>query len=62
MAKYDIRELNYITCGKSQNTFNVSFCYTDDGMIRSSTLKPAALSSLRTTTFFGDIGEVESMS
>lgn len=61
MAKFDIREFNYITCGKTQNTFNVSFCYTDDGMIQDSAKKPQNLSSLRTTTFFGDIGEYDSM-
>lgn len=62
MAKFDIREFNYITSGKTQNTFNVSFCYTDDGMIQSTAKKPKELSALRTTTFFGDIGEYDSMS
>lgn len=61
MAKFDIREFNYITCGKAQNTYNVSYAYTDDGMIQSSVKKPAALSTLRTTTFFGDIGKTDSM-
>ena len=62
MAKFDIREFNYITCGKTQNTFNVAFCYTDDGMIESTVVKPQEMLKLRTTTFFGDIGEHESMS
>lgn len=62
MAKYDIKSLNYITCGKKQNTFNVTFRYTDDGMILSSVTKPSDLSIARTTTFFGDVGEYESMS
>ena len=62
MAKFDIREFNYITCGKAQNTYNVSYAYTDDGMIQSSAKKPASLSVVRTTTFFGDIGKNDSMS
>lgn len=62
MAKFDIREFNYITCGKAQNTFNVAFCYTDDGMIKASSQKPLSFSALHTRTFFGDIGEYESMS
>ena len=61
MAKFDIRDFNYITCGKTQNTFNVSYAYTDDGMIRT-TAKPASLSALRTSTFFGNIGKYDSMS
>ena len=61
MAKFDIYELNYITAGKTQNTFNVTYCYTNDGMIRARN-KPAELSVARTNTFFGDIGEYETMS
>lgn len=62
MAKFDIREFNYITSGKAQNTFNVSFCYTDDGMIQDVVSKPPELSILYTKTFFGDIGEYPTMS
>ena len=62
MAKFDITEFNYITSGKTQNTFNVSFCYTDDGMISENVKKPSGLSAIRTTTFFGDVGEYNSMS
>lgn len=62
MAKFDIREFNYITSGKTQNTFNVSFCYTDDGMIQAQAKKPTTLSATRTRTFFGDIGEYATMS
>ena len=62
MAKFDIREFNYITSGKAQNTFNVSFCYTDDGMIQDAVSKPPELSILHTKTFFGDIGEYQTMS
>lgn len=64
MAKFDIQELNYITAGKSQNTFNITYRYTDDGMIQiTDTSKyPATLSVQRTQTFFGDIGEYDSMS
>lgn len=64
MAKFDIQELNYITAGKSQNTFNISYRYTDDGMIQvvDVSKKPASLSSIRTHTFFGDIGEYDTLS
>lgn len=63
MAKFDVRELNYITCGKKQNTFNISYCYTDDGHIAKNIVgRPANLSVLRTTTFFGDLGEYSTMS
>lgn len=64
MAKFDIQELNYITSGKTQNTFNVSYCYTDDGMIKLNdpSKKPTELSIIRTHTFFGDIGEHDTLS
>lgn len=62
MAKFDIRELNYITCGKKQNTFNIAYCYTDDGHISGDVQKPASLSTVHTTTMFGDIGEFQTMS
>lgn len=64
MAKFDIYELNYITASKSQNTFNITYCYTDDGMIRinDKSQKPTNLSVAKTQTFFGDIGEYDVMS
>ena len=62
MAKLDIHELNYITCGRRQNTFNITYCYTDDGHISQSMSNRPILSALRTTTFFGDIGEYATMS
>ena len=61
MAKFDIHELNYITCGKKQNTFNITYCYTDDGHIAASMPKRPILSTLQTTTLFGDIGEYSTM-
>ena len=62
MAKFDVRELNYITCGKKQNTFNIGYSYTDDGHIGDDIQNRPILSTLRTTTFFGDIGEYSTMS
>ena len=62
MAKFDVRELNYITCGKKQNTFNIGYSYTDDGHIAQDIKDRPILSTLRTTTFFGDIGEYSTMS
>ena len=62
MAKFDIHELNYITCGKKQNTFNITYCYTDDGHIASDMASRPTLSTLHTTTLFGDIGEYQTMS
>jgi hypothetical protein len=63
MAKFDIQELNYITAGKSQNTFNITYKYTEDGMIQLKEKQaPEGLSVSRTHTFFGDIGEYETMS
>lgn len=62
MAKFDVRELNYITCGKKQNTFNIGYCYTDDGHIADNIRNRPILSTLYTTTLFGDIGEYSTMS
>lgn len=62
MAKFDVRELNYITCGKKQNTFNIGYSYTDDGHIGEDIRDRPTLSTLRTTTLFGDIGEYSTMS
>lgn len=63
MAKFDIQELNYITAGKSQNTFNITYKYTEDGMIQLKEKQaPEGLSVSRTHTFFGDIGEYDTMS
>ena len=64
MAKFDIQELNYITAGKSQNTFNITYRYTNDGMIQISDKSkwPETLSVSRTHTFFGNIGEYDTMS
>ena len=62
MAKFDVRELNYITCGKKQNTFNIGYCYTDDGHIAENIKDRPILSTLCTTTLFGDIGEYSTMS
>lgn len=63
MAKFDVKALNYITCGPKQNTFNLEYRYTNDGMIQSK--PPQVLSVLlqsHTDTFFGDVGEDETMS
>ena len=62
MAKFDICEFNYITSGKKQNTFNFAYSYTDDGMIKNEASKPAGMSAIITQTFFGDVGEYETMS
>lgn len=63
MAKFDIRALNYTTSGSKQNTFNIEYCYTNDGMIQSKKKPPEILSATPwTRTFFGDVGEEESMS
>lgn len=62
MAKLDICEFNYITNGKRQNTFNFSYCYTDDGMIKDREALTKGMSCIYTTTFFGDVGMYESMS
>ena len=62
MAKLDICEFNYITNGKKQNTFNFSYCYTDDGMIKDREAITKGMSCIYTTTFFGDVGTYESMS
>lgn len=63
MAKFDIRSLNCITSGTKQNTFNIEFCYTNDGMIQSRE-KPIEISCRTkfTKTFFGDVGSEENMS
>lgn len=63
MAKFDIKALNYITSGPKQNTFNIEYRYTDDGMIQSR--PPHVLSTLKQShvdTFFGDVGVSETMS
>ena len=60
MAKLDIRGLNYMTCGTKQNSFNITYAYTDDNHIMTS--KPKSLSVVHTNTFFGDVGTDESMS
>lgn len=62
MAKFDICEFNYITSGKKQNTFNFAYSYTDDGMIKNEASKPVGMSAIITQTFFGDVGEYETMS
>lgn len=63
MAKFDVKSINYITCGKKQNAFNIDYKYTHDGMIRSITPEVSvALSSNHTNTFFGDVGTNETMS
>lgn len=63
MAKFDVKALNYITSGPKQNTFNIEYRYTDDGMIQS---KPdfvlSTLQQSHTETFFGDVGITETMS
>ena len=63
MAKFDITALNYTTSGSKQNTFNIEYCYTNDGMIQSKKKPQAILSATPwTRTFFGDVGEEETMS
>lgn len=64
MAKLDIRSLNYITSSGKQNTFNIDFAYTNDGHIKaaSQVIPKKGFSESRTRTFFGDVGEEESMS
>lgn len=62
MAKFDIRSLNCITSGTKQNTFNIEFCYTDDGMIQSKEKPDVIKHKIKfTKTFFGDVGKEESM-
>lgn len=63
MAKFDVKALNYITCGSKQNTFNIEYRYTDDGMVQGGRT-PAVnktLSTSHTNTFFGDVGTNETM-
>lgn len=63
MAKLDIRGLNYITSSGKQNTFNIDIAYTNDGHIKAAgTVIPDNFDAVKTRTFFGDIGEEESMS
>lgn len=49
-----------MTCGTKQNSFNITYAYTDDNHIM--TTKPKSLSVVHTNTFFGDVGTSESMS
>ena len=63
MAKLDIRGLNYITSSGKQNTFNIDIAYTDDGHIKAArSVVPKGFELQATRTFFGNVGEEESMS
>ena len=63
MAKFDVKALNYITCGAKQNTFNIEYRYTDDGMVQGGRTAAVnkTLSASHTNTFFGDVGTNETM-